>query len=304
MRVHSRAVVRHLLEQAAHRLEFPIAQALDVDQTVAGSVVAAISAVQLDLQRASVHVLCVLQEEDHQKPFSLSGAQVASRDPLGRNHLLVAHQRSLDGQEAQANRHRATRKRWVGERKGKKRVYAQGSTKDVAVRRAAQKAKRDPRNVSLRIHGRDGRIQEERTYPLCGRLGVEQGLIAFRLSSVVLPAAVCGSTRLGSTCAAVPRVRGPTGSQVQGAGWTECGGPCARRAARMPRDDRCLHRDLSRAHPVAQSRGLTIENGTDLQVLGLPRSWCQPMTCGAAVVVRAVLRTLAPPIEGVESCRS
>ena len=56
-------------------------------------------------------------------------------------------------------------KRWVGERKGKKRVYAQGSTKDVAVRRAAQKAKRDPRNVSLRIHGRDGRIQEERTYP-------------------------------------------------------------------------------------------------------------------------------------------
>ena len=56
-------------------------------------------------------------------------------------------------------------KRWVGERKGKKRVYAAGSTKDVAVRRAAKKAKRDPRTVSLRIHGRDGRIQEERTYP-------------------------------------------------------------------------------------------------------------------------------------------
>ena len=56
-------------------------------------------------------------------------------------------------------------KRWVGERKGKKRVYVEGSTKDVAVRRAAQKAKRDPRRVSLRIHGRDGRIQEERTYP-------------------------------------------------------------------------------------------------------------------------------------------
>ena len=56
-------------------------------------------------------------------------------------------------------------KRWVGERKGKKRVYVEGSTKEVALRRATRKAKRDPRNVSLRIHGRDGRIQEERTFP-------------------------------------------------------------------------------------------------------------------------------------------
>jgi hypothetical protein len=55
--------------------------------------------------------------------------------------------------------------RWVGERKGKKRPYVAGSTKDVAVRRAAAKAKRDARAVSIRIHGRDGRIQEERTYP-------------------------------------------------------------------------------------------------------------------------------------------
>jgi hypothetical protein len=38
--------------------------------------------------------------------------------------------------------------RWAGERKGRSRVYAEGTTK----------AKRDPR-------GRDGRIQEERTYP-------------------------------------------------------------------------------------------------------------------------------------------
>jgi ketosteroid isomerase-like protein len=54
---------------------------------------------------------------------------------------------------------------WVGERQGSKRVYVQGSTKEMAVRRAAKKAKRDPRAVSVRIHGRDGRIQEERTYP-------------------------------------------------------------------------------------------------------------------------------------------
>ena len=54
---------------------------------------------------------------------------------------------------------------WVAERKGGGRVYASGPTKAVAVQKAAKKARRDPRQVSLRIHGRDGRIQEERTYP-------------------------------------------------------------------------------------------------------------------------------------------
>ena len=65
--------------------------------------------------------------------------------------------------------------RWVGERKGRKRVYVEGKTKEVAVKRAAQKAKRDPRNVSLRIHGRDGRIQEERTYPQSADPGSSKG---------------------------------------------------------------------------------------------------------------------------------
>jgi hypothetical protein len=55
--------------------------------------------------------------------------------------------------------------RWVGERKGGGRIYAEGSTKAKAVSNAAKKAKRDPRAVSIRIHGRDGRIQEELTYP-------------------------------------------------------------------------------------------------------------------------------------------
>jgi Uncharacterized protein conserved in bacteria (DUF2188) len=54
---------------------------------------------------------------------------------------------------------------WVAERKGGGRAYASGPTKAVAVQKAAKKAKRDPRQVSLRIHRRDGRIQEERTYP-------------------------------------------------------------------------------------------------------------------------------------------
>jgi Uncharacterized protein conserved in bacteria (DUF2188) len=55
--------------------------------------------------------------------------------------------------------------RWVGERKGGKRVYVQGATKTEALRKAVKKAKRDPRGVTLRIHGKNGRIQEERTYP-------------------------------------------------------------------------------------------------------------------------------------------
>ena len=55
--------------------------------------------------------------------------------------------------------------RWVGEREGGGRVYVEGTTKAKAVSNAAKKAKRDPRGVSIRIHGRDGRIQEECTYP-------------------------------------------------------------------------------------------------------------------------------------------
>ena len=54
---------------------------------------------------------------------------------------------------------------WVGERKGGGRVYVTGSTKAKAVSNAAKKAKRDPRRVTLRIHGKNGKIQEERTYP-------------------------------------------------------------------------------------------------------------------------------------------
>ena len=34
--------------------------------------------------------------------------------------------------------------------------------------KAAKKARRDPRGVTLRIHGKDGKIQEERTYPHAG----------------------------------------------------------------------------------------------------------------------------------------
>ena len=54
---------------------------------------------------------------------------------------------------------------WVGERKGGGRPYVTGSTKAKAVSNAAKKAKRDPRGVTLRIHGKNGKIQEERTFP-------------------------------------------------------------------------------------------------------------------------------------------
>jgi hypothetical protein len=56
---------------------------------------------------------------------------------------------------------------WVAKSKGGGRAYATGPTKAAAVRNAAKKARRDPRGVSIRIHGKNGRIQEERTYPAC-----------------------------------------------------------------------------------------------------------------------------------------
>lgn len=45
------------------------------------------------------------------------------------------------------------------------RAFATGDTKAAVVKNAAAKARKSRRPVSLRIHGRDGRIQEERTYP-------------------------------------------------------------------------------------------------------------------------------------------
>ena len=54
-------------------------------------------------------------------------------------------------------------RRWVGERRNG-RIYAEGDTKNAAVRSTASKAKKDPRAVTVRIHGKNGRIQEERTY--------------------------------------------------------------------------------------------------------------------------------------------
>jgi hypothetical protein len=51
---------------------------------------------------------------------------------------------------------------WVA-RSGTK-VVARAATKVDAVRETARVANADPQPVSVRIHGRDGRIQEERTY--------------------------------------------------------------------------------------------------------------------------------------------
>ena len=45
------------------------------------------------------------------------------------------------------------------------RSFATGGTKAAVVKNAAAKARKSTRPVSLRIHGRDGRIEEERTYP-------------------------------------------------------------------------------------------------------------------------------------------
>ena len=53
---------------------------------------------------------------------------------------------------------------WVAETK-KGRTFATGSTKEAVVNNAARKARGSSRPTSVRIHGRDGSVQEERTYP-------------------------------------------------------------------------------------------------------------------------------------------
>ena len=54
--------------------------------------------------------------------------------------------------------------RWVGQSTSGMAV-ASGRTKDEAVRATASYARQAGTPTSVRIHGRDGRIQEERTYP-------------------------------------------------------------------------------------------------------------------------------------------
>ena len=45
------------------------------------------------------------------------------------------------------------------------RAFATGRTKAAVVKKAAAKARKSTRPVTLRIRGRNGRVQEERTYP-------------------------------------------------------------------------------------------------------------------------------------------
>ncbi len=53
---------------------------------------------------------------------------------------------------------------WVAKtRNGHK--FATGDTKEKVIDNAAAKARGNDRPTSVHIHGRDGRIQEERTYP-------------------------------------------------------------------------------------------------------------------------------------------
>ncbi len=53
---------------------------------------------------------------------------------------------------------------WKGEKQGSQRAIISTETKREAVQRTIQAAKRDG-TASVRIRGRDGRVQEERTYP-------------------------------------------------------------------------------------------------------------------------------------------
>lgn len=53
---------------------------------------------------------------------------------------------------------------WVAHTKSG-RTFATGQTKKAVVKNTATKARHGTRPTSVRIHGRNGRIQEERTYP-------------------------------------------------------------------------------------------------------------------------------------------
>ena len=63
---------------------------------------------------------------------------------------------------------------WVAQTKSE-RTFAKGSTKQVAVKNAAAKARGSSRPTSVRIHGCDGKIQEERTYPRRADSGHSKG---------------------------------------------------------------------------------------------------------------------------------
>jgi hypothetical protein len=54
---------------------------------------------------------------------------------------------------------------WAGESGGRTVPNTKASTKLEAVRKTAAAAKKGSEPVSVRIHGVDGKIQEERTYP-------------------------------------------------------------------------------------------------------------------------------------------
>lgn len=53
---------------------------------------------------------------------------------------------------------------WRGEAQGSARAVAKGSNKAEVVKKTIETAKKQP-EAQVRIKGRDGRIQEERSYP-------------------------------------------------------------------------------------------------------------------------------------------
>jgi len=54
---------------------------------------------------------------------------------------------------------------WVGESGGATVRNTKAPTKEEAIKKTADVARKDPQPVSVRIHKLNGTIQEERTYP-------------------------------------------------------------------------------------------------------------------------------------------
>jgi len=116
---------------------------------------------------------------EHSKPSLLAFHGVRNFWPTKTPNLDCALQQMTQGDDVAKPMKRIDivkrGDRWVAERKGGGRVYVEGSTKAKAVSNAARKAQRDPRGVTIRIHGKDGKIQEERTYPRAADRGSSKG---------------------------------------------------------------------------------------------------------------------------------
>ena len=114
-------------------------------------------------------------------PFEERGGTPAAEDPEPprwvdqlRRELLAARRAAAPASKSVTQEKGQEMKRidvvkkgngWIGESGGATVRNTKAPTKEEAIKKTANVARKDPEAVSVRIHKVDGRIQEERTYP-------------------------------------------------------------------------------------------------------------------------------------------